>query len=239
MARTTRHGARSWKKTLLWVIGICIVLFVVIQFVPYGRSSHSNPAPTNPFLWTDPQARAIARNSCYDCHSNRTKWWWATDIAPFSWVVQHDVDDGRARLNFSEYDGMPPADRFARAVNGNMPPVQYTLLHPSAKLTDAQKQTLIDGYVAGMAAMNGSGTQSGSSGSGASTPAPSANGTGSAADATAAIQQDCSTCHSPDPALSFRAGSAAEAQSLIQAMVQQGASVSPQDAQLMIDYWTR
>ena len=150
------------------------------------------------------------------------------------------MDDGRARLNFSEYAGMPSADRFAQAVNDHMPPPQYTLLHPNAKLTDAQKQTLIAGYTAGVAAMNGSGSGSGSSsGSGGSTPTPAASSTASTADATAVIQQDCGSCHAPDSALAFRAGSTAEAQSLIQAMVQQGAQVSSQDAQLMIKYWTR
>lgn len=239
MSKTTRRSTRSWKKILLWVIGICVVLFIVIQFIPYGRSSHSSPIPTNPFQWTDPQARAIARTSCYDCHSNRTKWWWATDIAPFSWVVQHDVDDGRARLNFSEYDGMPPVDRFKRAVEGGMPPLQYTLLHPNAKLTDAQKQTLINGYAAGLAAMNGSSNPAGGSGSASSTPTPAASATVSTADATAVIQQDCSSCHAADPALAFQTSSASQAQALIDDMVQRGAQVSSQDARLMIKYWTR
>jgi len=235
MAKTTRHRSRSWKRTLLWVIGIAVVLFIVIQFIPYGRSSHSNPAATNPFQWTDPQAEAIAKTSCYDCHSNETKWWWATNIAPFSWLVQHDVDEGRARLNFSEFAGLPPADRFQSIVQeGEMPPMQYTLLHPNAKLSDAQKQTLIAGYSAGVAAMNGS-----SSGSGGSTPTPAAKATVSTADATAAIQQDCSSCHAPDPALAFRTSSTAEAQALVQAMIQRGAQVSSQDQKTMIQYWTR
>jgi hypothetical protein len=123
---------------------------------------------------------------------------------------------------------------------GEMPPMQYTLLHPAAKLTDAQMQTLIQGYSAGLAATNGSSGGSGSSSSGSTpTSAPTASGAVSTADATAVIQQDCSTCHAPDSALSFRAGSTSEAQSLIQAMVQQGAQVSPQDQQIMIQYWTR
>ncbi len=150
-------GGRSWKRTLLWIIGIAVVVFIVIQFIPYGRNSHSNPAATNPFQWTDPTAEAIAKTSCYDCHSNETKWWWATNIAPFSWLIQHDVDDGRGRLNFSEFDGLPAADRFQSVVQeGGMPPLQYTLIHPSAKLTDAQKRTLIQDYAAGLAASGSS-----------------------------------------------------------------------------------
>ena len=98
MTSTTGRPGRSWKKILLWAIGGAVVVFLLIQLVPYGRSSHSNPPATNPFQWTDPQAEAIARESCYDCHSNETKWWWATNIAPFSWLVQRDVDGARASV---------------------------------------------------------------------------------------------------------------------------------------------
>ena len=142
MTSTAGRPGRSWKKILLWAIGVAVVVFLLIQLVPYGRSSHSNPPATNPFQWTDPQAEAIARESCYDCHSNETEWWWATNIAPFSWLVQRDVDGGRAEFNFSEWDGQPSVEAIRRSSTGEMPPFQYTLIHPGAKLTDAEKQTL-------------------------------------------------------------------------------------------------
>jgi cytochrome c553 len=240
MART---GGRSWKKILLWVIGICVVLFIVIQLVPYGRSSHSNPPATNAFTWTDPQAEAIAKASCYDCHSNETKWWWATSIAPFSWLVQHDVDDGRARLNFSESDGMPPAEELQGVVQeGEMPPLQYTLIHPDAKLTDAEKQTLIEGYAAGLAA---SGASSGgqpepqSSATPSSTPTPTASATVSTADAETTINAVCSRCHPADAPLNFHAGSTADAQALIDDMIQRGAQVTSEQQQVLVQYFTR
>ena len=114
-----------------------------------------------------------------------------------------------------------------------MPPFQYTLAHSGAKLTDAQRQILIKGFAAGAQA-----SQAASGESNGSTQTPSANASGSAA-AVAAIQQDCGSCHSADQALAFRASSSQEAQALIQQMVQRGASVPDQDAQLMIQYWTR
>ena len=81
--------------------------------------------------------------------------------------MQHDVDTARGIANFSEYAGLPSAEEFAHAVTDNMPPLQYTLIHPSAKLTDAEKQTLVDGYQSSFAANNG-----GTSGGGqSSTPA--------------------------------------------------------------------
>ena len=145
------NGGRSWKKNLLWALGIAVVVFLLIQLVPYGRSSHTNPPATNPFQWTDPQAEAIARESCYDCHSNETEWWWATSVAPFSWLTQRDVDQGRDSFNFSEWNGMPVAAVREAVDDGEMPPFQYTLIHPGAKLTDAERQILVQGYEAGAA----------------------------------------------------------------------------------------
>jgi hypothetical protein len=236
--RTRGRRRRPWLRIALWVVGALVVIFLVIQVIPYGRSSHTNPPATNAFAWTDPAAEAIARESCYDCHSNETKWWWATDIAPFSWLVQHDVDEGRAHLNFSEFDGLPPADRFQEVVNGGeMPPLQYTSIHPSAKLTDAERQTLAQGYAAGLAASgSSSGGQAQPESSSTPTPTTSASAT---ADAVSVINQRCGSCHSPDQALQFHAGSTAEAQALIDSMKQRGAQLTPAEEQTLIAYFTR
>jgi cytochrome c5 len=240
MASTAGRPGRFWKKILLWAIGIAFVVFVLIQLVPYGRSSHSNPAATSPFNWTDPQAEAIAKESCYDCHSNETKWWWATNIAPFSWLVQRDVDEGRSRLNFSEWTGQPSAEAVQGIVNeGEMPPFQYTLIHPGAKLTDAEKQTLVQGYAAGIAASGGAASAEASSG-GQQGATPSATPTsGSGADAVAIINEQCSTCHPADQALAFRAGSAAEAQALLDNMLQRGAQVTSKEQRVLVRYFTQ
>jgi hypothetical protein len=231
MASTTGRPGRSWKKILLWAIGIAVVVFVLIQFVPYGRSSHSNPAATNPFRWTDTQAEAVAKESCYDCHSNETKWWWATNIAPFSWLVQRDVDGGRSHLNFSDWNNLPVA-AIREAVDGEMPPFQYTLIHPGAKLTDAEKQTLLRGYEAGSAAGGGASTNSGSTG----TPTPAASATG---DAVSIINERCSTCHPADQALAFRAGDSAQAQALIDDMIRRGAQVTAEEQAALVRYFTQ
>ena len=237
MAGTAGRPRRSWKKILLWAIGIAVVVFLLIQLVPYGRTSHSNPPASTPFQWTDPQAEGIAKESCYDCHSNETNWWWATNIAPFSWLVQRDVDGARAEFNFSEWDGEPSAEAIQEAIDGEMPPFQYTLIHPGAKLTDAEKQTLVQGYAAGVAAA-GSGSSNG--GATQSTPAPSATPTSvSGADAVAIINERCSTCHPADRALSFRAGSAAEAQALIDDMIRRGAQVTPDEQQALVQYFAQ
>lgn len=228
-ARARGRSQRSWLRIALWVVGVLVVIFAVIQLIPYGRN-HDNPPVTTAFTWADPAAEAIARESCYDCHSNETKWWWATNIAPASWLVWRDVSEGRDHLNFSEWDGAVTTEQIQDAVDGEMPPLQYTLIHPGAKLSDEEKRTLVDGFAASL-----TGGQAGSSGSSAS-PSPTPTDTG---DAAAIIQQRCSGCHSADRALSFHAGDAAEAQALIDSMKQRGAELTGPEEQALVDYFTR
>ena len=240
MPKTIYRRKRSRARLFLLLIGIAVAVFLLIQFVPYGRD-HTDPPATNPFHWTSPQAKAIAQRSCYDCHSNHTKWWWAVKIAPFSWLAQHDISDGRARMNFSEWDGVVTTERLQHALDNGMPPLQFTLLHPNAKLSDAEKQTLIDGFDQSVAAQNGGSGSSSSSSSPTPTPTPTtaSGGSSSSVDQTALIDQVCSSCHSSYPAQQFRASSAAEAQALIDQMIQQGASVSASQEQALIKYYTR
>jgi mono/diheme cytochrome c family protein len=215
-------------RIALWVVGALVVVFILIQFIPYGRD-HTNPPASNPFVWSAPGAEAIAKTSCYDCHSNETRWWWAVGVAPFSWLAWHDISGGRSRLNFSEWNGSLTAEELQRAINGEMPPLQYTLLHPNAKLNEQEKQTLLDGFLSALADQTG--------GSGSATPTPSPTPAGG--DAVALINERCSTCHSPDPALQYRATNADEAKALIDNMVQRGANLNASEEQAVIDYFTR
>jgi hypothetical protein len=127
------------------IVLIGLVLFVLIQLIPYGRS-HTNPPVVQEPTW-DAQTRAIAKKACFDCHSNETVWLWYSNIAPVSWLVQRDVDEGRRKLNFSDWGraGTETGDLAEVVQGGEMPPIQYTLIHPTAKLNAAEKQTLIQG----------------------------------------------------------------------------------------------
>ncbi|MBJ7521651.1 MAG: heme-binding domain-containing protein [Solirubrobacteraceae bacterium] len=115
---------------------------LLIQLVPYGRA-HDNP-PVTQAAALSPEGQKIVDTSCADCHSNLTDWRWYSNIAPASWLVTNDVDEGRSELNFSEWDAPQPPLRELLAVvsEGEMPPLKYTLPHPSAKLSDAEKQQL-------------------------------------------------------------------------------------------------
>jgi len=124
-------------------------LLVLIQLVPYGRD-HTNPPVQAEPAWDSPRTRELAVRACYDCHSNQTTYPWYSNVAPLSWLIQHDVSDGRRRVNFSEW-GRPRqrVDESARVVRrGEMPPYYYVWLHPQAGLTPQEQQELAQGLQA-------------------------------------------------------------------------------------------
>ena len=142
------------KNKILNIVGIIVavalVLFALIQLIPYGRN-HANPPVVQEPQWDSPQTRTLAVRACYDCHSNEVVWPWYSNVAPISWLVQRDVDKGRVVLNFSEWSGattprgMTAFGVAGMVLNGRMPPSIYLPLHPSAKLTAAEKQQLAQG----------------------------------------------------------------------------------------------
>lgn len=133
-------------KIILYVFVVVVVLFVAIQFVPYGRD-HTNPPATGEPQWDSPQTRSLAKRACFDCHSGETIWPWYSHVAPASWLVYKDVADGRAEFSFTNWDqGTKRARKLVEMItSGQMPPRQYLLLHPDARLTAAERQQLIAG----------------------------------------------------------------------------------------------
>jgi hypothetical protein len=95
--------------------------------------------------------------ACFDCHSNETRWPWYSQVAPPSWFVQRDVEVGRRVLDFSEWDRTyEEAGESARTVlEGEMPPATYLLLHPSARLSPEEKQSLANGLAATVGSQTG------------------------------------------------------------------------------------
>ena len=137
------------RRWLLRGFAIVVVAFVAIQLVPYGRN-HTDPPVTAEPAWDSPQTRDLAARACFDCHSNQTDWPWYTNVAPVSWLTQRHVDEGRAKLNFSTWGtGRQETQNIGRQINsGVMPPWDYLLLHPAARLGDAEKTQLISGLQA-------------------------------------------------------------------------------------------
>ena len=131
-----------WFPIALGFLG----MFIAIQLVPYGRA-HTNPPVSGEPLWDAPATRALTKQACFDCHSNETAWSVYASIAPASWLVQRDVDEGRAVLNFSEWSRPQEEakDASEEVLEGEMPPAAYTLVHAHARLNAADRHRLAQG----------------------------------------------------------------------------------------------
>jgi len=127
-----------------------VLLIAGLQAVPYGRD-HTNPPDGAVATFDSPATKALAERACFDCHSNRTKWPWYSSIAPISWRIQNHVDEGRGKLNFTAFEARSEkmteaAGESGEAVTkGEMPPADYLLAHPEARLSAAEKQALAAG----------------------------------------------------------------------------------------------
>jgi hypothetical protein len=123
-----------------------LVALAAIQLVPYGRSHRNPPVGTGP-AWDSPRTESLARRVCFDCHSHETRWPWYASVAPMSWRIQRHVDEGREKLNFSAFGPVQEeAGESAETVReGNMPPFDYALAHPEARLSAADQEALIRG----------------------------------------------------------------------------------------------
>jgi hypothetical protein len=128
-----------------------LIIFALAQFIPVDRS---NPPlePSQTIFAAEPMppdVRAIFENSCVQCHSNQVRWPWYSHLAPVSWVIAHDVHQGRKQLNFSEWAAYPARKKedkrqeiCEQVANGDMPESKYALLHRRAHLTPEQRDAV-------------------------------------------------------------------------------------------------
>jgi hypothetical protein len=132
------------SRRILLVLGGLLALSQLVRF------EHANP-PVESDVATSPAVKTILKRACYDCHSHETSWPWYADVAPISWLVTHDVNGGRDSLNFSRWDSYDEKRREKKMketvdeVNEReMPPWYYTILHPHAELSNADRAVLAE-----------------------------------------------------------------------------------------------
>jgi Haem-binding domain len=133
-----------------WIVRAGVVFaaaVAAIQFVPVDRV---NP-PVESDIAAPDEVKKILRRSCYDCHSNETRWPWYARVAPVSWLIASDVSEGRREVNFSVWRQFTGARRVRKfkeiveQVEGNkMPQWYYVLFHPDAKLEARDKEILLN-----------------------------------------------------------------------------------------------
>ena len=139
-------SVRRFCKVVLIAFAWFAGLMALAQLIPYGRT-HSNPPVIKEPAWDSPRTRELAVRACFNCHSNETRWPWYANVAPFSWVVEFDVNVARSVVNFSEWNR--PYELAASSGlsvrTGNMPTVKYRMAHPEADLTPEETLDLARG----------------------------------------------------------------------------------------------
>lgn len=137
------------RRALKWVTLAGLALLLALQLVPAERT---NP-PVGAEIAAPEDVRAVLERSCFDCHSNKTRWPWYSRVAPVSWYVIRHVERGRADLNLTEWPLFDPqAQQFffgemkGKVKNREMPLPSYLWLHWNARLSDTERLRLISWF---------------------------------------------------------------------------------------------
>lgn len=119
---------------------------------PWGdlRSAPGRGAPLLSGSAVPPDVSQVLEGKCADCHSSNTRWPGYSRLAPGSWLMEHDVHAARRAMNLSNWPQMEPEEQLrllasiaAEVANRRMPVRQYLLLHPSARLTEGERKSVI------------------------------------------------------------------------------------------------
>ncbi|MCM4166621.1 hypothetical protein KCTC52924_03561 [Arenibacter antarcticus] len=134
------------------IVLVLLVAFVGIQFIPTERNQ-SDTVPSSDFMLVNNVPPAIKEKlqvSCYDCHSNNTKYPWYNRIQPAAWILEDHIKEGKADLNFSEWDSLSSRRKSSKLrsiikqiESGEMPLYSYTLIHKDAAFSKAEAEEMI------------------------------------------------------------------------------------------------
>lgn len=140
---------KLYKKILFGLL----ILFIAIQFIRPAKNKSGQVLPTDIIKKVNVPDKVlnIFKNTCYDCHSNNTRYPWYINIQPMGWVMANHIKNGKEDLNLSEfgsYSKRKQANKLkaiAKSVNdGSMPLPSYTIMHTDAKLSEEDKNVIIN-----------------------------------------------------------------------------------------------
>ncbi|WP_320036229.1 heme-binding domain-containing protein [Halarcobacter sp.] len=127
---------------------ILAIIFIAMQFFTIDKTNETTPKELE--MKMPENISTLVKTACYDCHSNEVKWPWYSNIAPFSWVINTHVKDGRKALNFSEWENYTKEEKekkikeIFRTAYAAMPLRSYLWVHNEADLTMEQRKMIRD-----------------------------------------------------------------------------------------------
>lgn len=140
------------KKILLALLLVVAAGLIVIQF--FQPEKNNAPVTTSSIFFQMEVPGLTKKNlvsSCFDCHSEQTRYPWYGSVAPVSWILDDHITEGKEHLNFSRWSDYSPKEQVKLlgeicevVEEGSMPLKSYVFLHPSAKLLPYQAEDLCD-----------------------------------------------------------------------------------------------
>lgn len=141
------------RKTLKRLSIVVLVALAGIQFIPADVNKQEVIATSDIRNVYDVPDNVIniLENSCYDCHSNNTKYPWYSNVQPIRLLMDGHIREGKKELNFNEFGNYSQRKqknklyRISKQVKADeMPLPSYLLMHSNAKLSDDDKQKIIN-----------------------------------------------------------------------------------------------
>lgn len=130
-----------------------VAVFLVIQLIPVERKVSTVP-PGQSFEMTQKvpaNVAAILKVSCYDCHSNNTRYPWYSELQPGAWFMARHIKKGKEELNFDEFNNYSKRRKKAKIKSiisqiekDEMPLKSYRMMHGNARLSADEKKELLD-----------------------------------------------------------------------------------------------
>ena len=139
------------KKLLVLFIST-VILFLILQVIPVHRNESPIPAEKSfaSQFYVPNNVNRILERSCYDCHSNQTKYPWYGNIQPIALLLKNHISEGKKKLNFDEFQDYGKRrlrTKYTEIVKqieqDKMPLTSYLWLHPEVRLSEAEKKLLI------------------------------------------------------------------------------------------------
>ncbi|WP_264530178.1 heme-binding domain-containing protein [Flavobacterium sp. N502540] len=131
-----------------------ILIFLLLQFYQPARNSDYGQVSSisiGKVHHIPKKVEVILQTSCYDCHSNNTRYPWYSNLQPIRSFMENHIKKGKNNLNFSRwgaYSKRKQGTKLNRIISqiksDEMPLSSYTLIHRDAVLSAAQKKEIID-----------------------------------------------------------------------------------------------
>ncbi len=136
-----------------WLAVLVVAIVLVIQVIPVERNVSTVP-PGQSFERTQKvpaNVAAILKVSCYDCHSNNSRYPWYSELQPGAWFMARHIKKGKEELNFDEFNNYSKRRKKAKIKSiisqiekDEMPLKSYRMMHGNARLSADEKKELLD-----------------------------------------------------------------------------------------------